>query len=84
MPGWEVEREAAILISILVKRLLFSDNSQKPGSESLRRASAGPLLKVRFPPVGARGDIPSSAEKRDFPPSSAPPFLYLASPILYH
>jgi hypothetical protein len=47
-----------------VDKKLVSDISQKFGSESLRRTSAGSLPRVRFPPAGARSDIPSTAERR--------------------
>src|SRR5512140_1711979 len=55
--------DSELRLSRNIFRNFFADISQKSGSESLRRTSAGSLPRVRFPPVplplrGTWADIP--------------------------
>jgi hypothetical protein len=58
------------------KEEISQDISQKCGSELLRRTSAGSLPRVRFPPAGAREDIPNSAEKEDSPSAQGAVYFF--------
>jgi len=60
---------------------IIEDISQKPGSVYLRRPSAGPLPRVRYPPPGgrgARGDTLSLAGERDLPEWGEEPLFFAA------